>query len=210
MRTRDWHDAAAETRMCCGLSATHPLLLSLALVAFICSGALIPSNSSTARARGVQILQGEPLDEPNIPARLRSGAHAHTSRRRHRQRRRSSSTQQSSGVNETKSAASEGGVGHGGRGGGSQAAGTRGTESPLAMKRHERRVRPPAADTVLRLKAVRSFFDELDRTESAATAAAGPANRTTGSKQSSKLYGLVLTRKFSGRMQTGCVGGCFR
>ena len=115
-------------------------------------------------------------------------------------------------MNETKSAASEGGVGHGGRGGGSQAAGTRGTESPLAKRGHETRVRTPAAvlNTVLRLKAVRSFFDELDRAESAVTAATGPANRTTGSKQSSKLYGLVLTRKFSGRMQTGCVGGCFR
>lgn len=93
---------------------------------------------------------------------------------------------------------------------------TRGEEHSRGKQRHEQllqqqqreRRRAPSLvlETVLRLKAVRSFFDELDKAEGTAAAERDATSATNRSKN----YGLVLTRKFSGRMQTGCVGGCFR
>ena len=58
------------------------------------------------------------------------------------------------------------------------------------------------AHAALQLKAVRSFFSELER-----------ANRTSQGRRRETMQpplGLVTTRKYSGRLQTGCVGGCFR
>ena len=53
--------------------------------------------------------------------------------------------------------------------------------------------------------------DDLDRAEKAA-ASEGPraAQNMTTSDHRRYTPGLVVTRKLSGRMQTGCVGGCFR
>ena len=77
------------------------------------------------------------------------------------------------------------------------------------LQRERRRAPSLVLETVLRLKAVRSFFDELDKAEGTAAAEGGERDATSATNRS-KNYGLVLTRKFSGRMQTGCVGGCFR
>ena len=63
--------------------------------------------------------------------------------------------------------------------------------------------RPPPPTTIMRLKAVRLYFAELDRAEHA-------ANRTEYDERPPPRPGLVTTRKYSGRLQTGCVGGCFR
>ena len=83
-------------------------------------------------------------------------------------------------------------------------------EQLLQQQQRERRRAPSLVlETVLRLKAVRSFFDELDKAEGTAAAEGGERDVTSATNRS-KNYGLVLTRKFSGRMQTGCVGGCFR
>ena len=65
----------------------------------------------------------------------------------------------------------------------------------------KKRALPPT--TIMRLKAVRLFFAELDRAEHA-------ANRTEYDERPPPRPGLVTTRKYSGRLQTGCVGGCFR
>ena len=83
----------------------------------------------------------------------------------------------------------------------------------LGRKRNKRK--RPAADaslaTVLRLKAVRSYFDELDRAERAARSESedSGAPPKTSSEATTGEPRLVTTRKFSGRIQTGCVGGCF-
>lgn len=59
--------------------------------------------------------------------------------------------------------------------------------------------------TMMRLRAVRSFIAELERVEHEVA-----ARNATPSVPALSKPSLVVTRRFSGRMQTGCVGGCFR
>ena len=84
----------------------------------------------------------------------------------------------------------------------------RGREKARARRAHIRSRRagadPEEATGIMRLKAVRAFLDEfaameqkLGRQEAALDTLARPTT-------------LVQTRKYSGRLQTGCVGGCFR
>jgi hypothetical protein len=60
---------------------------------------------------------------------------------------------------------------------------------------------------VLKLKAVRAFYEELERAERAANRSSAPPGHGTSTPV---VPTLVTTRRYSGRLQTGCVGGCFR
>ena len=93
--------------------------------------------------------------------------------------------------------------------------GVLGISRRLSRKRSKKRHKRPPADatlaTVLRLKAVRSYVDELDRAERAARSESKDSGAPkTSSEATTGEPRLVTTRKFSGRIQTGCVGGCFR
>ena len=79
-----------------------------------------------------------------------------------------------------------------------------------------------SSSTLMRLKAVQSFFKDLDRLKersqsSQSHAARRRKRRRAGTPQAdaqftgnhSRTPGLVLTRRYSGRLQQGCVGGCF-
>ena len=54
---------------------------------------------------------------------------------------------------------------------------------------------------IMKLKAVRTFLDDLSKFQSATTDLP---------MQGHAEPSLVQTRKYSGRIQTGCIGGCFR
>ena len=58
--------------------------------------------------------------------------------------------------------------------------------------------------SVMRLKAVKNFYKELERAERSANGTALKMQKQPSSP------GLVTTRRYSGRLQTGCIGGCFR
>ena len=97
---------------------------------------------------------------------------------------------------------------------------------------------PAGSSSILRFRAVRAFFDELHAMEVQSAAGGGGARgrrngRRKGRASSSRRAsagapvspvdataragasnrtaepGLVQTQKYSGRAQTGCVGGCF-
>ena len=109
-----------------------------------------------------------------------------------------------------------------GRGAGAGGAGRHGRDSRNEERLQAARAR--AATKLMKLKAVKSFMAELEHAERAETAAvrAPPALRQAPSQEpcgsaavldevasTTTRPGLVTTRRFSGRMQTGCIGGCF-
>ena len=62
--------------------------------------------------------------------------------------------------------------------------------------------RRTAQSDLMRLRAVQSFLIELERANRTAITREEPSQTTPPH--------LVTTRRYSGRLQTGCVGGCFR
>ena len=64
----------------------------------------------------------------------------------------------------------------------------------------------PPTETILRIKAVQAFLRELEK---AATTANQTELHEAINHPPHDRPSLVETRRYSGRLQTGCIGGCF-
>lgn len=209
---------------CCGLPSDHPILFLVAAAALCCSTVLVPRwdharaddamarlrlqmGSSTARyqtdVRHMHHFKNKDQKDPTVVREQRPSLQKLKPVENHR-------NMTSVDMNSVVSARHSHHLGTGSV----QNSADRGRHKVIKRKRHRRE--PPSAsiETVLRLKAVRSFLDEVDKAERRAASEAMNSrsdHRTTSSrKKPTSDAGLVLTRKLSGRMQTGCVGGCFR